>query len=304
MENTQKSVQDHRLRYNDLGFLEVVNPPSPEALKAYYAERYYQTEQGSYRNVYSDKELAHLNLKIAQKANVVKSLSGKKAPGSFLDVGCGEGFALAWFSENGWSVEGIDYSVAGLDTMNPAMLTYVESGDLFEILDRRISEGKRHNLIWLNNVLEHVPDPVALLKSLQHLVTPNGMLVLTVPNDASIYQEFLLENGNISDRFWIAIPDHLSYFNYDSLVRIVETCGWECRKIISDFPIDFFLLHSGSNYIRDRAQGAFAHQARVQLDLMLGDNYSHDKINDFYSALAQIGLGRNLTVFISPSYQK
>jgi 2-polyprenyl-3-methyl-5-hydroxy-6-metoxy-1,4-benzoquinol methylase len=265
-------IEDPRLKYNDLGFLEVVNPPSPEALKAYYAERYYQTEQGSYQKVYSEKELAYLNLKIAQKANVVKSLSEKKTPGSFLDVGCGEGFALAWFSENGWSVEGIDYSVAGLEAMNPALLSQVESGDLFEILDRRISEGKRHDLIWLNNVLEHVADPVNLLKSLKHLIAPDGILVVTVPNDGSIYQEFLLKNGNIPERFWIAIPDHLSYFTYDSLVRIAEACGWNCNEIIAEFPIDLFLLHPGSNYVQDRMQGSFAHQARLEMDLMMSDH--------------------------------
>jgi 2-polyprenyl-3-methyl-5-hydroxy-6-metoxy-1,4-benzoquinol methylase len=295
-------IKDSRLRYNKIGFLEVVDKPSPEMLQAYYAERYYQTERGNYQKTYSEKETAYLNLKIAQKASVVDRFSKNKVPRSFLDVGCGEGFALAWFSTNNWSVEGIDYSIAGLETMNPAMLPYVESGDLFEILDRRISEGKRHDLVWLNNVLEHVPDPVALLKSLQHLVAPDGMLVVTVPNDGSIYQEFLLENGNISDRFWIAIPDHLSYFTYDSLLQITEACGWKCNEIIAEFPIDFFLLHPGSNYILDRAQGSFAHQARIQLDLMIGDHYSHDKINEFYGALARIGLGRDLTAFISPSH--
>jgi 2-polyprenyl-3-methyl-5-hydroxy-6-metoxy-1,4-benzoquinol methylase len=296
----EKKIQDSRLRYHELGFLEIANPPSPETLKAYYAERYYQTEQGSYQKTYSDEERTFINLKIVQKASLVDRLRGKNIPGSFLDVGCGEGFALAWFAAAGWSVEGIDYSIAGLESMNPDFISHVECGDLFEILERRISGGERHDIVWLTNVLEHVINPVNLLKSFRHLVAPDGILVVTVPNDGSTYQEFLLDNGYIPHRFWIAIPDHLAYFTYESLARTAEATGWKCREIIGDFPIDFFLLHSGSNYVRDRANGPLAHQARIELELMLSNNNSQDTINEFYRSLARVGLGRDLTAFLSP----
>ncbi|MEG4441131.1 class I SAM-dependent methyltransferase [Microcoleus sp. AT9_B5] len=293
-------IEDIRLKYHELGYLEVANPPSSKALKAYYAERYYQTEQGNYRKVYSDQEMAYFNLKIAQKASLVNHYRGREIPGSFLDVGCGEGFALAWFANNNWSVSGIDYSTAGLEQMNPNLLPHVESGDVFAILERRISESKRYDLIWLNNVLEHVLNPVSLLFSLLNLVTPNGILIATVPNDASTYQEFLLENGNICERFWVAIPDHLAYFNYESLVRTVTATGWKCLDVIADFPIDFFLLHAGSNYVQDRTNGPLAHQARLSMELILAEHNSHDNINEFYRSLARVGLGRNLTAFLSP----
>lgn len=197
-------------------------------------------------------------------------------------------------------MEGIDYSVAGLENMNPDLISHVESGDLFEILARRISKGKGYDLVWLNNVLEHVLDPVNLLKSLRDLSAPDGILVVTVPNDGSTYQEFLLDHGNISDRFWVAIPDHLAYFNYESLVRTITATGWKCLDIIADFPIDFFLLHPGSNYVQDRTNGPLAHQARLSMELMMAEHNSHDNINEFYRSLARVGLGRNLTAFLSP----
>jgi 2-polyprenyl-3-methyl-5-hydroxy-6-metoxy-1,4-benzoquinol methylase len=291
-------MNDARLRYNSLGFLEVVTPPSSEELKAYYADRYYQTEQGSYRGSYSDEEIQFRNLKIAQKASLAASLRGHNIPGCFLDVGCGEGFALAWFAENGWSVAGIDHSTAGLQAMNPELLSKVESGDLFDLLDQRINEAQRYELIWLSNVLEHVVDPVKLLSSIRRLIAPEGILVVTVPNDGSTYQENLFEHGDIPNRFWIAIPDHLAYFTRESLIRTVEATGWLCREIIADFPIDFFLLHPGSNYVTDQINGPAAHQARIRMELILGD-HSHDKVNHFYAAMAQVGLGRCLTAFLS-----
>src|SRR3546814_10649206 len=67
-------LNDPRLKRHDLGFLEVVDKPTSEELKAYYAHRYYQTEQGNYRKAYPQAERDYFNLKIAQKAALVDKL--------------------------------------------------------------------------------------------------------------------------------------------------------------------------------------------------------------------------------------
>ena len=292
------TVSDPRLRRHPLGFLQAAEPPSPEELKAFYAGQYFQTEKGNYRRAYSADELAFFELKIAQKADLIAGVRGP-GPGSLLDVGCGEGFVLDWFAKAGWSVRGIDHSVAGLEAMNPHMLANVEIGDMFAQLDRQVALGRRYDLVWLSNVLEHVPDPVALLASLRRLVDAKGTLVVTVPNDGTAYQERLLSDGDIAERFWIAMPDHLAYFTYESLVSVALATGWTAHDVLADFPIDWFLLHPGSNYVHDRAKGPAAHQARVRLELMMGTR-PHALVNQYYSALARVGLGRNLTAFLLP----
>lgn len=292
-------IDDSRLKLNSYGFLEASTPPSLDELQDYYAKRYYQNESGNYRKSYSEQELAYIQLKIEQKAHLASKLRGHNETGSFLDVGCGEGFALAYFDSIGWHVAGIDFSVGGLETMNSHMLSNVEIGDTYTVLNKYIASGKQYDLVWLSNVLEHVLDPVELLISLQKIVVSNGLLIVTVPNDGSKYQEFLLKNGNVATRFWIALPDHLSYFTYESLINTAEATGWLCRDILADFPIDLFLLHPESNYVIDRSAGSAAHKARIDFELHVG-YYSHEIVNSFYSSLAQIGLGRNLTAFLKP----
>src|SRR5690606_22461488 len=124
----------------------------------------------------------------------------------------GEGFVLADFARRGWDVAGMDFSIAGVEAMNPQMADRVEQGDLFDMLDAAIISGRTYDLVWLGNVLEHVLEPIALLGALHRLVATGGILVATVPNDGSPYQEALLESGAIDRRFWVAIPDHMSYF--------------------------------------------------------------------------------------------
>lgn len=293
-------MSDERLVRHRLGFLQVREPPKAEALQAYYAGAYYQAERGNYRKAYPDDELAYLRLKIAQKAEIVAGLRGAEAPGRMLDVGCGEGFALAWFGEGGWTVEGLDFSSAGVAAQNPELLPRLTTGDVFSELDEKIARGEQYDLVWLNHVIEHVVDPVGLLRSLRRLVAPSGVLVVTAPNDGSELQEDLLAHGDIPERFWIALPDHLSYFTAESLRRTAEETGWTCRDLIGDFPIDLFLLHEGSNYVKDRAQGPGAHRARIRFELLLGRR-EPDRVNDFYRAMAQVGLGRSLTAFLTPS---
>ena len=291
---------DERLRRHDYRFLEVASPPDSESLKKYYARNYYQSERGNYCKNYATEELEAINLRIELKAHRASQLRGHEKPGRLLDVGCGEGFVLAAFASRGWNVRGIDYSTDGVTSMNPDQVENVEQGDLFELLEVQVSSKVQYDLIWLGNVLEHIPSPIEVMHKIHAMVAPGGLLIVTVPNDGSDYQEHLLQSGAIPERFWITIPDHLSYFTSDSLARTARETGWTVSDIQGDFPIDLFLSHPGSNYIRDRQNAHAAHSARLKLENFIGGRGA-DAANAFYSALAEVGLGRNITVYLKPN---
>jgi SAM-dependent methyltransferase len=216
-----------------------------------------------------------------------------------LDVGCGEGYALAYFREHGWNVRGLDFSSAGVTSKNPQCRDCLTTGDLFELLNAEISAGRSYDVVWLQNVLEHVLDPMGLLHSLRTLVSAEGVAVVTVPNDCSITQRAALEGGHIDRTFWVAPPDHLSYFDRDSLAKAASAAGWTCRDVMADFPIDWFLFHPGSNYVRDRGMGKAAHRARVELENLVHSRHIDDVV-DFWVSLAKLGFGRDLTAFLTP----
>jgi 2-polyprenyl-3-methyl-5-hydroxy-6-metoxy-1,4-benzoquinol methylase len=292
-------MNDRRLRRHDLGFLEVVDRPTPQELADYYARTYYQNERGSFRRDYPPEELEALNLRIAQRMTQALALLGRDDPGRLLDVGCGEGFVLKAFAARGWDVAGIDFSIAGVESMNPDIADRVGQGDIFDLLAKRIAAGETYDLVWLGNVLEHVLDPLDLLRSLQGLIVPGGIMVVTVPNDGTAYHEDLLATGDIDRRFWIAIPDHMSYFTTDSLRATAEATGWDALSILGDFPVDLYLAHEGSNYVADKTRGPAAHRARLRLERLIGVA-GPEAANRFYAALADVGLGRNLTAFLRP----
>ncbi|NOR86738.1 MAG: methyltransferase domain-containing protein [Bacteroidales bacterium] len=294
------NYMDPRIRRHPLGFCEVIDKPSTQELQQYYANKYYQEGNGSYELVYTEDELMYFRAKLEQREAILKQhLPVENSKGRILDVGCGEGYALAYFREQGWTVKGIDFSDEGVSSKNPDCCDALESGDIFELIATEISRGEKYDLIWLQNVLEHVIEPLDLLSSLRSLVSPGGMAVITVPNDYSITQQAALDNNYIDEEFWVAIPDHLSYFDYDSLVNSTRETGWECMEIVGDFPIDWFLFHPESNYIRDKSVGKKAHFARIEIENHIHKQPIKDVIK-FWSAAAKIGVGRDLTIFLRP----
>jgi SAM-dependent methyltransferase len=290
---------DHRLKRHELGYLEVAERPTEQNLRDYYANQYYQNEHANYRKVYSDLELGVIKKRVELRASTALDLRKSHNKGRLLDVGCGEGFTLAYFRELGWDIKGVDFSKAGVEQMNPSCAYAVTQGDVFYILSQYIESSAKFDLIWLGNVLEHVLDPIGLLKSLKNLLVGDGVLVITVPNDGNRYHEELFESKAIENRFWIAIPDHISYFTKESLKNLATYTKWHCRKIQGDFPIDFYLAHPGSNYVKDRTKGGDAHKARLILENIIAQS-GIDNANSFYETLASVGLGRNITAYLQP----
>jgi 2-polyprenyl-3-methyl-5-hydroxy-6-metoxy-1,4-benzoquinol methylase len=279
----------------------VADLPTQEELSAYYQNLYYQTERSSsYAASYPPAEIEYKKLKLSQQSYIVDGLRQCRGPGSLLDVGCGEGFALAWYSQSGWTVAGLDFSSAGLRAMNPELADRLETGDLFTNLSERIERGQRYDLVYLNNVLEHVLDPVGLLTKLRKLVSADGVLVVTVPNDDTHYHDTLIEEVLVPGPFWIVVPDHISYFNSNTLRQTAESTGWSVQTVVGDFPIDLFLQHGGANYVRSRSKGPEAHQARIRTERVISER-GVEAVNGFYEALANVGLGRNLTAFMVPA---
>jgi 2-polyprenyl-3-methyl-5-hydroxy-6-metoxy-1,4-benzoquinol methylase len=288
---------DDRLVRHPLGFWQVKDLPDLEGLRAYYEGRYYQTAQSNYRPVYPAEEIAWFHAKTARIAAAIGDVRGRSG-GTVLDVGCGEGFAMDWFDRHGYAVRGVDFSRAGMEGAHPHLLDRLETGEVQELLDAHTAAGTTYDIIWLTNVLEHVIDPLALLTRLRRLLAAGGVLVVTVPNDGSAWQEFLYGAGRINTRFWIAIPDHLSYFDADSLRAVATATGWRCASMISDFPIDWFLGNPESDYVSHKAKGRGAHHARIAIDTVLAGK-PVEAVNRLYAAMADVGMGRQLTAILT-----
>jgi 2-polyprenyl-3-methyl-5-hydroxy-6-metoxy-1,4-benzoquinol methylase len=289
---------EYIIEKNKLGYYEVANKPSKESLEKYYANKYYNddNQKGQYKQNYNEEEIKYINNYSKRIYGVIKDKLKNKVDKKFLDVGCGEGFMLNSFKGFGFDVLGLDYSKVGITNHNKDMLEYFEEGDIYKSIDNLINESKKFDVINLTNVLEHVIDPVYILNLLKKLLTEDGILIIRVPNDFSILHENLEKNKYIDKQFWVAPPDHLSYFNLESLKNISDNCGYQVLFNMSDYPIDFDLLEDHTNYTKQNV-GKHSHIKRMRIDNLLCET-SIEKTNEYYNKLSELGFGRNITIFL------
>lgn len=287
-----------RLVEKPQGYFEVEPRPTPEELSAYYRDKYFGANDGrtSYGHGYTPEELEHKLLQPAETEHVWGGKSGR-----LLEVGVGEGFTLDYFIQRSWSATGIDFTDDGVKVFFPYLSAHLEVGDAFERLDAAIARQDTYDLVICNNVLEHVLDPLGLLRRLRSLIAPGGMLRIAVPNDGSWLQDQVVSRSLAAPEFWVAIPDHLNYFNTDSLPRVLDACGWTVVDHLGEFPIDAFLLNPDTNYMMDRSKGRNCHFARVAFEMGLWKDRSLEAVIDYRRGCAKAGLGRNQTVYAKPA---
>lgn len=274
--------------------------PTQAALQEFYAGLYYQAPQSTtYQNAYDDLDDRYKRLKCAALLHALRA-QGLDGNADFLDIGAGEGFLMDAADRQGLSVTGVDFSAFAIGKFFPRLQDRFIAGDVFETLDRLSAAGTRFRACSAINVLEHVLDPNLLLASVRRVLDPSGVFAITVPNDFSRLQLLLRDQGFIDRPFWCAAPQHLHYFNAENLPRFCAARGYDVLDAFSDFPIDLFLLHPGSNYVSDTGNGPAAHRARVLHDLLIAEA-GLDRYVALYRALFQVGIGRDVTVILRPS---
>jgi 2-polyprenyl-3-methyl-5-hydroxy-6-metoxy-1,4-benzoquinol methylase len=282
---------------NPLGFYSASPLPDPAALSKFYAESYFQNAVSStYSTSYDELELAYKRLKA--RALVELAFEHNPPANSFVDIGAGEGFLMKAAQTKGCDVQGADFSTYGVEKFHPELLDFLSAGDVFYFLDSCVAEKRQFAICSAINVVEHVIDPYRFMALLREIMAERGIALVTVPNDYSRLQMHLLENGEIDREFWFAPPQHLHYFNTETLATFCQSQGFKVLDMVADFPVDLFLLNPAANYIMKPDVGKHAHHARMNTDLLIIE-HGYEKYLQYYRAMAAVGLGRDITVVLA-----
>lgn len=278
------------------GFYQYSPLPTIEQLQQYYRDKYFQEGHGSYSVSYTQEEIAYFRLKarlIYQKASELIDLNDRK---SFIDIGCGEGWVMSEFNSRNHDVSGLDFSSYGIERFSPHLSACFEQGDIGHNLDDRIIRGMKYNVLLLANVVEHVLDPAETIDKVKQLMLPGALLIIVAPNDFSDLHDHLLAKKYISRKFWLCYPDHLSYFNKESMTDFLGKKGIHVEAVVADNPIDLNLLNDNSNYVQDPAKGKMTHYFRARSDNFLA-SIDQDKLLKIYEIFGSMGVGRDLTYY-------
>lgn len=139
-----------------------------------------------------------------------------------LDFGCATGVLLDELQRSGCGVKGIELSRWSSEYARKKFGLEVYNDDIFNL---EFPESS-FDIITLSHVIEHVTDPVSVLKRLGEWLKPDGLMFIATPDVCSIGQRLF------GARWQYYLPDeHLYLFNEESMKRAVSAAGLEVIKV-------------------------------------------------------------------------
>ncbi|MFL5339878.1 MAG: class I SAM-dependent methyltransferase [Gemmataceae bacterium] len=142
--------------------------------------------------------------------------------GRLLDVGCGSGAYLRAMRRRGWKVTGLDASPRMAERVRDELGLPAHAGTLPHLN----LEPESFDVITMWHTLEHVHEPLPLLREARKLLAPQGKLVLAVPNiDSWPFRWF--------GRHWfgLELPRHLTHFTPATLPQMLQRAGFVCEPL-------------------------------------------------------------------------
>jgi len=138
-----------------------------------------------------------------------------------LDVGCGAGFLLHSLQELGF------INLLGIDPFITADITY-KNGLNIRKQHFKDTVGE-WDLIMFHHSFEHLPDPVASLKSTFRLLKSNGRCLIKVPIVSSYAWDYYRTD-------WVQLdaPRHFFIFSVECVKRLCALTGFELFDIVFD----------------------------------------------------------------------
>ena len=143
-----------------------------------------------------------------------------------LELGCSTGFMSRVLRERGCHVVAVEEDAAAAERARPSCARVIV-GDV-ERLDLGRALGKaRFDVIVAADVLEHLKDPLRLLRGLKRFLADDGWVVASLPNVAHgsvrlalLGGEFRYNPTGLLDR------THLRFFTRDSLQKLFDDAGF------------------------------------------------------------------------------
>ncbi len=132
-----------------------------------------------------------------------------------LDIGCGSGLSLLIAKSRGAEVYGVEAD-PNVQPLAKELGLSINQGSIHD----HPFPGVLFDLVVLNQVIEHIPEPGLALQVITSRLALNGRIILVFPNRISFY-------SRIFGASWINwhIPYHLHHFSLSSFQKMAERYG-------------------------------------------------------------------------------
>ena len=200
-----------------------------------------QTGDGGFYQKLAVQEGVYYNISRPEFKDAI-SHAKKKGYQSILDLGCGSGNFLDLARNSSLTTTGMELNE------HAAELAREKGHDILPGIlteDFLAQHPRKYDMVTLFQVVEHLPDPIGLLKMARRLVNDGGTLMFSVPNRSGQYRFYPLDPHQ-----WP--PHHISRWRTMDFTRVAKKIGMIHLKSSGD-PLhgrSFVDLHARNNQAR------------------------------------------------------
>jgi SAM-dependent methyltransferase len=180
------------------------------AIAAYYA-RYYHDHATLSVPDFIDRRLDE----------IVAGFAPYRQTSRLLDIGFGAGSLLRAAARAGWSVSGVEISQTAARHVDQFGLDIFCGG----LADAQYPDGY-FDVVTASEVLEHVPEPRAVIGEIARIVRPGGLLWATTPHGRGISARVLGMQWSV-----IKPPEHLQLFSVGSIRDLFVDTGFRRVRV-------------------------------------------------------------------------
>jgi predicted SAM-dependent methyltransferase len=144
-----------------------------------------------------------------------------------FEVGAGDGRFLAALARAGYEAEGLEPYRAQAPSVPLVRRTKLEETHL-------PADSQDAVVLW--HVLEHLADPAGALLRVREWLARDGVLVVAVPNLASLQAELGRDRWFHQD-----VPRHRTHFTKRGMIALLERCGFRVERV-HDLLVDQSLI--------------------------------------------------------------
>lgn len=287
--NIIDSVQDFDvIECKICNFKHIIPIPTSKELDLFYKKKFYGKIKPDYIKEH-EKDLEWWDLVHKERYQKFEKYLKTKSR-KILEIGCGPGFFLKLGKELGWEVRGIEPSVQASEYGKNMGLSIITG----ELNSQNLKGLGKFDVIYLEGVMEHLPDPAKAVKMCYKILKPGGLFCTIVANDYNPLQNILRETMDFAP-WWILPSEHINYFEKKSLKKLMKKSGFEEIHSTVTFPMEIFLL-MGENYVKNKKVGEKCHSWRKKMEFSFENSSSSEIKRKIYDSLYKLNLGRQLDV--------
>jgi SAM-dependent methyltransferase len=211
------------IQCHECGIIFLHPQPTVEEITQMYSKEYFE---GDFRCGHAGSYFDEATLDSLADSTLIKHIRQYKPSGTFLEVGCAGGAFLNAARLAGYSVKGVEYSDEAASFARAKFGLDVATGDLVSVKYPSAS----FDVVFMGDVLEHLPDPVATVMAIHRVLKAGGLLVIECPMQTNtLFSRFgFLLYSFLGKRATVHLPPyHLFEYRPASMKRLLESHGFE-----------------------------------------------------------------------------